>query len=330
MKKRAGALAGVFALAGLIALFSLGPTTPALAAPPEEGEQPNAADPTGSPAQGQEERKVTICYNGHPITIDRQALSAHLQNHDGDALVGGVVGGADVAEPSQRQEEEPQGDTEGGCQLVDPTTQQPTEETALEETAPVPEEGPNGAQEEGDEPEDEIGDEEEQTDVATVETCDGESMELRPEEERTLKLHNGTRTQHGLEPLCVDRELTRAARSHSRDMIEKRYFSHTSPSGETLGSRLERSGYGYRTAGENLAWGTGPHATPEDTLDRWMESPGHRENVLDGGFREVGVGVATGEYEGGGRDAATMYTVDFGTPSDAAEEARAAVGIEGG
>ena len=129
-----------------------------------------------------------------------------------------------------------------------------------------------------------------------------------------LELHNETREHHGLGPLCADPRLTRAARSHSRDMIEKGYFSHASPSGETFAARLDRSGYEYRMAGENLAWGTGTQATPEGTFERWMESPGHRRNVLVGGFREVGVGAATGEYEVGGVHAATMYTVDFGTP----------------
>ena len=75
--KKAIALAGLFALVGLVALFSFGSSTPALAAPPEGGEQPNAADPTGSPAGGRKDHKVTICHNGHPIEVDVHALFAH-------------------------------------------------------------------------------------------------------------------------------------------------------------------------------------------------------------------------------------------------------------
>jgi uncharacterized protein YkwD len=413
--KKAIALAGLFALVGLVALFSLGSSTPALAAPPEGGEQPNAADPTGSPAEG---HKITICHNGQLIEVDVHARFAHVETHGDDVRVGGVLGGADVAEPAG-QGEGAQDDAEAACSDEQPPQGQPeaaqppgeeqTEETQhhqglqqdstgvqqaeedepeedAEQTDPrgdeplVNENGARGGghtpveichkgrrtitvddnaleahlghgdtppdacpalldegqpeedqteethqqglqgdatgaqRAEEDEPEENAEEPSESGGTETVETCDGESMELKPEEKRALELHNEIREQHSLDPLCVDAELTRAARSHSGDMIKKRYFSHTSLSGETLGARLERSGYEYRAAGENIAWGTGTHATPEDTMDRWMESPGHRENVLDGGFEEVGVGAATGDLGEADGHAATMYTVDFGTP----------------
>jgi uncharacterized protein YkwD len=323
--KKAIALAGVFALVGLVALFSFGSSNPALAAPPE-GEQPNA-DPTGSPAEG---HKIAICHNGHLIEVNVHAQPAH-ENHDHDVVddvgddivLGGVLGGADVAEPAG-QGEGAQDDAEAACSDEQHTQEQPegsqppgeeqTEETQQQQQG-LQQDATGVQQAEEEEPEENVEEQpSESGGTETVETCDGESMELKGEEERTLELHNEVRERHSLEPLCVDPELTRAARSHSKDMIQKGYFAHASPSGETLGARLERSGYEYRTAGENIAWGTGPLATPEDTMDRWMGSPGHRRNVLDGGFREVGVGAATGEYERGGGHAATMYTVDFGTP----------------
>ena len=340
MNKEAGAIAGVFALAGLVALFSFGSTSnPALAASPEEAEQPNAADPTGSPAEGQEEHnKVTICHNGHPIEVDVHAWFAHVEIHGGDVVVGGAVGGADdVAEPARQGEEGAQegGDACCACSAAAEQAQQASRARSDEAppegdqsegttTQQVQQQGSEadttGARQvEGDEPAaEEEAREPTQSDgtgdTETVEACGGESMQLEPEEERALELHNEAREHHGLEPLCADPQLTRAARSHSEDMIQKRYFSHASPSGETLGARLERSGYEYRTAGENIAWGTGPHAAPEDTFERWMGSPGHRDNVLDGNFREVGVGAATGDLGGADGHAATMYTVDFGTP----------------
>ena len=326
--KKSIALAGVFALVGLVALFSFGSSNPALAAPPGEGEQPNAADPTGSPAEG---HKITICHNGHLIEVNVHARPAH-ENHDHDVVddvgddivLGGVLGGADVAEPAG-QGEGAQDDAEAACSDEQQTQGQPegaqppgeeqTEETQQQQQQGLQGDATGAQRAEEDESEENVEEQpSESGDTETVETCDGESIKLKAEEKRALELHNETREQHSLDPLCVDPELTRAARSHSKDMIEKRYFSHTSLSGETLGARLERSGYEYRTAGENIAWGTGPLATPEDTMDRWMGSPGHRRNVLDGGFREVGVGAATGEYERGGGHAATMYTVDFGTP----------------
>jgi uncharacterized protein YkwD len=262
---------------------------------------------------------------------------AYTSNRDGNGeiLVGGVVGGADdVAEPARQGEEgaPPEGDQSEGT-----TTQQEQQQGSEADTTGTQQvEGDEpAAEEEAREPTQSDG----TGDTETVETCDGESMEVKAEEERALELHNEAREHHGLEPLCADPQLTRVARSHSEDMIQKRYFSHASPSGETLVARLERSGYEYRTAGENIAWGTGLHAAPEDTFERWMGSPGHRDNVLDGGFEEVGVGAATGDL-GGADGHATMYTVDFGTPADAkrteasptrAKEVRAAAEeIEGG
>src|SRR5215213_5820621 len=118
--KKAIALAGVLALAGLVALFLVGSGTPALAAPPE-GEQPNAADPTGSPAEG---HKVTICHNGHLIEVDVHAQTAHVETHGDGVVLGGVLGSADAAEPAG-QDEEGQGDAEGACSDEQQPQQQP-------------------------------------------------------------------------------------------------------------------------------------------------------------------------------------------------------------
>lgn len=144
-----------------------------------------------------------------------------------------------------------------------------------------------------------------------VRTCNGGSMKLRDEEKRTLELHNETRRKHRLKPLCVDPALSRAARAHSESMIEGGYFSHASKDGQTPGGRLKRSGYDWETYGENIAWGSGSYSKPESIFKRWMKSPGHRKNVLEKSFREVGIGIAGGEHEGKGGQA--FYSVDFGT-----------------
>ena len=89
-------------------------------------------------------------------------------------------------------------------------------------------------------------------------------------------------------------------------MIRKDYFGHGS-----VGKRLKRHGYKWRTYGENIAGGTGRYANPGNTFGRWMKSSGHRANILNRRFREIGVGTATGTYKGHKRY--TMYTVDFGT-----------------
>ena len=148
-----------------------------------------------------------------------------------------------------------------------------------------------------------------------VETCDGGSIRLYAAEERLLELHNEARRQRGLEPLCLQPTLTEAARAHSEDMIEEDYFAHTAPGGETLGERLKRFGYtpeGYRywKVGGNIAWHSGPEPEPEEMFEGWMDSPGHRANILDEDFRQIGIGTYAGQYES--YEESVMYTADFG------------------
>ncbi len=147
--------------------------------------------------------------------------------------------------------------------------------------------------------------------TATVKTCDGGTAKLKAEEKRVLDLHNATRKKHALGSLCVNPELTRAARVHSKEMLGKRYFRHESFDGETVGARLKRFGYDWYTSGENIAWGTGSMSRPDDRFRGWMESPGHRANILNGAFREVGIGTASGDPKKS--DKQVMYTVDFGS-----------------
>jgi uncharacterized protein YkwD len=93
-------------------------------------------------------------------------------------------------------------------------------------------------------------------------------------------------------------------------MVEKDYFSHPSFDGESVGSRLGCFGYGKSVYGENIAGGYGAPAEPGPTFERWMDSAGHRANILDGRFRRVGVGTYTGNYDG--TNGYIMCTVDFG------------------
>jgi len=142
--------------------------------------------------------------------------------------------------------------------------------------------------------------------ASAVKTCGGRTIELNAKEQRALILHNRARRSRGLRALCVHPLLTKAARAHSADMIRKDYLGH----GQT-GRRLKRFGYNWRVYGENLAGGTGRYAFPANTFRRWMRSSGHRANILDRRFREIGIGTATGNYKG--HSGYTMYTVDFGT-----------------
>lgn len=145
-----------------------------------------------------------------------------------------------------------------------------------------------------------------------VKTCTGGRIYLDAYERRSLALHNKIRRDHNLRPFCVDSRLTRAARAHSNDMIERDYFSHnTKGKGWDPGKRLDRANYPWRTYGENIAYGSGSQAQPEKIMRNWMNSSSHRRNILDKGFREIGIGTYTGNYKGVRK--CTMYTADFGT-----------------
>jgi uncharacterized protein YkwD len=108
----------------------------------------------------------------------------------------------------------------------------------------------------------------------------------------TLCLLNAERRRRGLRPLRENRRLAAAARYHSDDMVARRYFAHTSPSGDTVSSRIKQTGYmaGRRcTVGENLAWGTGSLSTPASIMYGWMHSREHRDNILYPRFRQIGI-----------------------------------------
>ena len=142
--------------------------------------------------------------------------------------------------------------------------------------------------------------------ASIVKTCGGGTITLNYKEERTLILHNRERANRGLRALCVHPKLTKAARAHSEDMIRNDYLGHGS-----VGSRLTLFGYNWRIYAENIGGGTGEYASPGNVFGRWMNSDAHRANILDGRYREIGVGTATGNYKV--RTGYTMYTVDFGT-----------------
>jgi uncharacterized protein YkwD len=129
-----------------------------------------------------------------------------------------------------------------------------------------------------------------------------------------LCLHNQIRAQNHLPLLLEHKRLRKAALGHSRDMVRAHYFEHTSPSGRTmvdriLAARYVRANQGW-SLGENLEWGTGSLATPRGALESWMGSPGHRANILQRSFREMGVGIVVRVPVSDARGA--TYTVDFG------------------
>ena len=150
------------------------------------------------------------------------------------------------------------------------------------------------------------------TTSTTVVGCTGTAITLTVDEKRTLDLHNQQRAASGLSKFCVHPALTAAARAHSQDMMAKGYFSHTSLNGDTFVTRVVRAGYtGWRALAENIAWGSGTYGTPDSIFRGWMNSAGHKANIMNANLREIGIGVVAGTFKT--YTGARMYTVDFGT-----------------
>jgi uncharacterized protein YkwD len=140
---------------------------------------------------------------------------------------------------------------------------------------------------------------------------DSEGVQVVVAVERSTQMHNQARKDRDHRALCVHPTLQKAARAHSKDMIERDYFSHdTKGRNEDACERIRRYGYAWRVWGENI----GSYPDPDSMFKAWMGSSGHRANILSAKSREVGIGAHTGTYTGdSGRFETTMYTVDFGT-----------------
>lgn len=106
-----------------------------------------------------------------------------------------------------------------------------------------------------------------------------------------LELVNAERTKYGHVPLKWDDSLAELAEEHCRDMIERDFFAHDNPDGETPFDRMKNAGIAYWTAGENIAAG---QSSPQAVVDAWLNSPGHRKNILNEDFEYMGVSAVKG------------------------------------
>ena len=113
-------------------------------------------------------------------------------------------------------------------------------------------------------------------------------------ESEVIRLVNEIRAENGLKALTANWELSRVARYKSQDMVDNRYFSHTSPVYGSPFQMIRAFGLSFRTAGENIAYG---QRTPQAVVNAWMNSSGHRANILNASYTQIGVGyVANGHY----------------------------------
>jgi uncharacterized protein YkwD len=140
----------------------------------------------------------------------------------------------------------------------------------------------------------------------------------------TLCLLNGERADRGLRALSTDADLAQAAVAHGGDMVEHGYFAHDGRDGSKPADRIRRAGYlsggGAWQIGENLAWGTGDLSTPRSIMAAWMNSPGHRANILEPDYREVGIALVAGNPNAHDGSGATFVT-EFGRVERPAQSA---------
>jgi uncharacterized protein YkwD len=129
----------------------------------------------------------------------------------------------------------------------------------------------------------------------------------------TVCLVNVERAKQGRGKLRANAGLALAGQRHARDMVSRRYFAHDSLGGSDFKARIARAGYlkgRGAILGENLAWGSQDKSTPRSIVRSWMNSPGHRANIIQGRFREIGIGVVRASPRG--YDHAATYAAEFG------------------
>ena len=121
--------------------------------------------------------------------------------------------------------------------------------------------------------------------------------------QQVVSLTNAERAKNGCGALTVDSRLQAAAQGHSDDMVARDFFDHTDPSGKNPGDRITAAGYRWSTYGENIAYG---QRTPAAVMSAWMNSSGHRANILNCRFKNIGVGVTL-------KSGTPYWTQNFGT-----------------
>jgi uncharacterized protein YkwD len=141
--------------------------------------------------------------------------------------------------------------------------------------------------------------------------------QLNTYEQQIVKYVNQERAKKHLPKLKVHAALVAAARAHSADMGQNKYFEHDSLDGSSFADRIIANGYdrdGYQSwkAGETIGWGTGLYAAPVLIVDLWMDSPAHRAVLLNKSLKEIGVGAVSTEGYGSVEGTVWFFTLDAG------------------
>ncbi|GAB4476465.1 MAG: hypothetical protein OHK0037_38080 [Elainellaceae cyanobacterium] len=126
-----------------------------------------------------------------------------------------------------------------------------------------------------------------------------------------LRLTNEFRQQNGVQPLTYNSKLGNAAQGHTINMANLDFFSHTGKDGSTIGQRVTASGYQWSFTGENIAAG---YTTPQAVVNGWINSPGHRANMLNPNYQEIGIGYHYLSNDTGQVNYYHYWTQNFGKP----------------
>ncbi len=135
------------------------------------------------------------------------------------------------------------------------------------------------------------------------------SQTIDPLITEVVALTNSYRSQHGLEPLTLNINLSQSAQTHSQDMALSDFFSHTGSDGSRTSDRTKLAGYESSYVGQNIAAG---YITAEEVVRGWMNSPGHRENILNPNYKEIGIGYYYLADDTGDVNYNSYWTQDFG------------------
>ena len=130
-----------------------------------------------------------------------------------------------------------------------------------------------------------------ETRTVTINTGDRQPAQNDTRAEQVLALVNAERAKYGMDPVKWDSSLAAVAENHCADMIARDFFDHNNPDGETPFDRLDKANISYWMAGENIAAG---QSTPEAAMNDWMNSQGHRQNILNASYKSLGVAVLDG------------------------------------
>lgn len=134
---------------------------------------------------------------------------------------------------------------------------------------------------------------------------------ITPEAQTILDQTNAARAAAGCAALTLNAKLSSAAQGHAIDMVQNDFFAHVGSDGATVGTRMTRQGYSWSRAGENIAAG---YTDATSAMDGWLNSPGHRANILNCAYRELGVGYLYESQDGGSQRWQHYWVQVFATP----------------